>query len=98
LGSKDLFGDKNCVGIQGHLLEFKNPDPEKHDYFIRTKFTLSEEEAKEMHDLVYVYCQEQRILVGLTREDDRATPEVDPVIVEKMIKAVERFIRERTQK
>lgn len=74
------------VGIRGHLLEFTNPDPKIHNYFLRSKVDVHEEaqniedgkfdKLKEKEKIyrslinnVCIYCHDQKIIVGLTKED-----------------------------
>lgn len=68
LGSKELFGDNEMKGIKGHLLEFRNENPAKFNYFLR---------ANVGRQFVNYYMHDTRIILGLTREaveDSRVDP------------------------
>jgi hypothetical protein len=60
LGSKTLLGDKAMRGIKGHLVEFKNTNPQKYNYFIRSNIGSSP---------INYYIHDSRIILGLTREN-----------------------------
>lgn len=59
LGARAVFGDAKMKGIKGHLIEFRNPDPEKYDFLMKANIGKQ---------IVTYYMHDSRIILGLTRE------------------------------
>lgn len=59
LGAREVFGDSKMKGIKGHLIEFRNNNPEKYDYLMKANIGKQ---------VVTYYMHDSRIILGLTRE------------------------------
>jgi hypothetical protein len=57
LGSRTLFDDTRMKGIKGHLIEFRNENPQKYNYFLRANIDKQ---------FVNYYMHDSRIILGLT--------------------------------
>jgi hypothetical protein len=53
-----MINDKLMKGVKGHLIEYKNPNPAKFNYFIK---------ANVGNQAIRYYMHDSRILLGLTR-------------------------------
>lgn len=60
LGSRTLFKDTQMKGVKGHLVEYRNPDPQRYNCIITANF------GKQIVDY---YMHDSRILLGFTEED-----------------------------
>lgn len=62
LGSRELFGDLKIKGTKGHLIEYKNLNPAKYNYFMKANVG-----GKAM---IY-FMHDSRILIGRTLEKEQ---------------------------
>ena len=71
LGSRDLFNEKKMIPKKGHVIEYKNPNPEKYNYLLRINIGTKR---------IAYYMHRGRILAGLTiHEVDNK--EIDPAVI-----------------
>lgn len=76
-----MFDDQNMKAYRGHLVEFLNPNPELYNYIFGTRVGK---------DVVRIYAHENRILLGLTKEETEQI-EVDEGTVERLIRNYQEY-------